>query len=113
MRNRVKCRLCKEVIESRHRHEFVRCHCEAIAIDGGEEYPRQIGLPENFIHIDEEGKEVDEKDSNEKGIKLEEQLKEINKSIADLYDKIHALHSLEALIKKEASKSKENTKSKK
>jgi len=34
-RNRAKCRICLDVIESVNRHDFVRCKCGEIFIDGG------------------------------------------------------------------------------
>ena len=40
IRNRAQCRKCEDVIESKHRHDFVRCKCGAIYIDGGLEYTR-------------------------------------------------------------------------
>lgn len=38
IRNAARCRKCKEVIESRHRHDFVMCRCESIHVDGGKAY---------------------------------------------------------------------------
>lgn len=49
MRNRAQCRKCKKIIESKHRHDFVGCDCGAIALDGGTDYVRGIGDPEDFI----------------------------------------------------------------
>lgn len=43
IRNSAKCRKCGDEIESRHRHDFVRCECGAIAVDGGREYLRRVG----------------------------------------------------------------------
>lgn len=40
LRNRAQCRDCGDIIESKHRHDFVRCHCNAIFIDGGLDYMR-------------------------------------------------------------------------
>lgn len=40
MRNIAQCRLCKDIIESKHRHDFVSCKCGAIFIDGGQDYQR-------------------------------------------------------------------------
>lgn len=31
---------CKEVLESKHRHDFKRCKCGKSFIDGGNEYSR-------------------------------------------------------------------------
>lgn len=40
IRNRAQCRRCGDIIESKHRHDFVRCKCGAIFIDGGLYYQR-------------------------------------------------------------------------
>jgi hypothetical protein len=59
MRNRAKCRLCEDIIESMHRHDYVRCKCEEIAVDGGDSYFRCAANNwENFIRIDDDGNEV-------------------------------------------------------
>lgn len=42
-RNAARCKRCGEVIESKHVHDYVRCHCGAIAVDGGLDYLRRIG----------------------------------------------------------------------
>lgn len=39
--NRCKCSLCGDIIESKHRHDFVACKCEAIFTDGGKDYIRR------------------------------------------------------------------------
>lgn len=40
IRNRAQCRLCLDIIESRHRHDFVTCKCGEIFVDGGHAYIR-------------------------------------------------------------------------
>lgn len=40
IRNRAQCRKCGDVIESKHVHDFVRCKCGSIFIDGGLYYRR-------------------------------------------------------------------------
>lgn len=42
VRNRVKCLLCGEIIESKDRHDFVWCSCGNVAVDGGPEYKRRV-----------------------------------------------------------------------
>ncbi len=37
-----KCNECGDVIESVHRHDFVRCSCGAVAVDGGKSYLRRL-----------------------------------------------------------------------
>ncbi len=47
--NRIRCKICGDIIESRHRHDFVRCKCGACFTDGGHDYIRrgwEAGLTE-------------------------------------------------------------------
>lgn len=39
--NKIKCNHCGEVIESKHRHDYVRCRCGKVAVDGGHDYLRR------------------------------------------------------------------------
>ena len=39
-RNRAKCHLCDDIIESKSVHDFVECRCGSIFVDGGLEYQR-------------------------------------------------------------------------
>lgn len=50
------CAKCLDVIRSKHRHDFVVCKCGKIAIDGGSDYTRTLGYPEDFVWDFEEGK---------------------------------------------------------
>lgn len=36
--NKAECRLCGDVIESTHRHDFKTCSCGEISVDGGTSY---------------------------------------------------------------------------
>jgi len=38
IRNSAKCLNCNEEVESKHRHDFARCSCGNIAVDGGRDY---------------------------------------------------------------------------
>lgn len=49
---RVRCRKCKDVIQSMYRHDFVSCSCKAIFVDGGGVYFRFGGEPENAEYED-------------------------------------------------------------
>ena len=51
--NKAQCRLCGDVIESKHRHDFVWCKCQAIAVDGGKAYLKRTGNPEDIIELSE------------------------------------------------------------
>lgn len=54
MRNRAKCKLCNSVIESFHRHDYVTCSCEEIAVDGGNDYHKCMAKNwDNFLRLDD------------------------------------------------------------
>ena len=52
--NAAKCRKCGDVIVSRYTHDFVQCSCGAIFVDGGNDYCRRGGEPEDFIEVTDE-----------------------------------------------------------
>lgn len=41
IRNMCQCSLCKDIIESKTRHDFVQCACKGIYADGGRVYIRR------------------------------------------------------------------------
>jgi len=49
IRNSIRCLKCGEEIESRHRHDFRRCRCGAVAVDGGQTWLRRIGWREDWV----------------------------------------------------------------
>jgi len=53
-KNKAQCRLCEDIIESTFRHDFRRCKCGAIFVDGGNDYMRRGGEMKNIIEIYEE-----------------------------------------------------------
>jgi hypothetical protein len=53
IKNMAKCKKCGETIESKHRHDFVWCKCESIAVDGGKDYLKRVGDIENIIELSE------------------------------------------------------------
>lgn len=56
---KAKCRLCSDVIESKHRHEYITCSCGEISIDGGKEYMHcRANDEKNFMLLDNEGNEI-------------------------------------------------------
>jgi len=45
VRNAVRCIACGSVLESTHRHDYVKCHCpNETACDGGLEYQRTLAV---------------------------------------------------------------------
>ena len=53
IRNRAKCKKCADVIESKYRHDFVTCICGAISVDGGNDYFKRVGNPEDFEEMND------------------------------------------------------------
>jgi DNA-directed RNA polymerase subunit RPC12/RpoP len=54
-RNKAKCLKCGDVIESKSVHDFVRCSCGEIFVDGGKEYYRAGAVDfKNFYFMYEE-----------------------------------------------------------
>lgn len=50
-KNRVLCKLCLDIIESKHCHDYVTCSCEAVSVDGGKDYFKRTGNPENMVEL--------------------------------------------------------------
>lgn len=50
-KNAIRCNKCGEVIESVHVHDFKWCSCKSVAVDGGHEYLRRVGNPNDFTDI--------------------------------------------------------------
>jgi hypothetical protein len=67
VKNMAKCRRCSDIIESKHKYDFVSCKCKAISLDGGTEYQRFIGnredvdfsLSEYIFESEEEMKRIE------------------------------------------------------
>ena len=51
--NKIQCKKCKDIIESKHVHDFKWCSCGAVAVDGGLEYLRRVGNLEDIIELSE------------------------------------------------------------
>lgn len=52
IRNRIKCKKCQDIIESKDVHDFQTCKCGAVSVDGGQEYQRLLwpsGDMSNYI----------------------------------------------------------------
>ena len=53
IRNMAKCNVCNTTIESLYRHDFKACNCKDdwIAVDGGRDYLKRCGNPEQVIEL--------------------------------------------------------------
>ena len=46
--NKIRCRKCGDIIESTYTHDFKYCDCGAVAVDGGHDYLRRCGDPDDW-----------------------------------------------------------------
>ena len=53
--NKIRCKRCGDIIESKTVHDFKFCKCGAVAVDGGKEYLRRC-----FINIEDDYEELSE-----------------------------------------------------
>ncbi len=69
MKNRAKCKLCQDVLESFHQFDYVSCKCGEISISGGE-YAYEVSAKnfENFLRLDDNGNEIQVKVKSEESI---------------------------------------------
>lgn len=49
--NKIKCKKCGDVIESKSRHDFKSCSCGAVAVDGGHDYIRRGGKSDDYEEL--------------------------------------------------------------
>lgn len=40
--NKIRCKSCNDVIESKTVHDFKRCKCGNVCVDGGKDYLRRV-----------------------------------------------------------------------
>ena len=60
LKNAIQCNKCKDIVESKYRHDFVSCSCGACANDGGRDYMRRLGHPNDYTDLSEVVAEEDE-----------------------------------------------------
>lgn len=53
IKNKAQCLKCGDVIESKHRHDFVWCKCQSVAVDGGKDYLKRVGDLDNMKELSE------------------------------------------------------------
>ena len=49
--NKIKCKKCEDIIESKSINDYKRCSCGAVAVDGGTEYLKRIGNENDYIEL--------------------------------------------------------------
>lgn len=57
---RVRCRVCNRTIPTNTGYLFTKCDCkdQYIAVDGGEDYVKFSGDPDQFIYLNERGEKI-------------------------------------------------------
>lgn len=55
IRNAIQCVHCRDVIESKHTHDFKWCKCGTVAVDGGLSYCKRVfkNSPDDYIDLSE------------------------------------------------------------
>jgi hypothetical protein len=93
MRNRAKCKLCKDVLESFHKFDYVSCKCGQIGISGGENtYECAAKDWSNFIRLDDEDNEI--------SVKVREEIKEvpIEDEVPSRFTRDQQIYMLETMV---------------
>lgn len=49
--NKIKCKKCRNIIESKTTNDLKRCSCGAVAVDGGKECLKRIGNDEDYEEL--------------------------------------------------------------
>lgn len=53
VKNAIRCKHCGDVIVSTYRHDFKFCSCQRCAVDGGRDYLRRCGNPDDYEELSE------------------------------------------------------------
>jgi len=51
--NKIKCKKCGDIIESKSTNNYKKCSCGTVAVDGGKDYLKRIGNEEDYEDISE------------------------------------------------------------
>ena len=51
--NKIKCKKCGDIIESKSTNDYKKCSCGAVAVDGGKDYLKRMGDEENYEEFSE------------------------------------------------------------
>ena len=49
--NKIKCKKCGDIIESKSTNDYKRCSCGAVAVDGGKDYLKRIGSEVDYEEL--------------------------------------------------------------
>lgn len=51
--NKIKCKKCGDIIESKSTNDYKKCSCGTVAVDGGKDYLKRIDNEEDYEDISE------------------------------------------------------------
>ena len=51
--NKIKCKKCGDIIESKSTNDYKKCSCGAVAVDGGIDYLKRMSNEENYEELSE------------------------------------------------------------
>lgn len=51
--NKIRCKKCGDIIESKTVYDFKSCKCGSVAVDGGHNYLRRVGNLEDWEDLSE------------------------------------------------------------
>lgn len=49
--NKIKCKKCGDIIESKSTDDYKRCLCGTVAVDGGKDYLKRIGNEADYEEL--------------------------------------------------------------
>ena len=79
--NRIKCKSCGGIIESKYRNDFVTCKCGKVSVDGGHAY---LGRTFNADKPEKAFEDLSECTEEEKKMDTQEKIKEIYEGMTEL-----------------------------
>ena len=92
MKNRAKCKLCQDIIESFHRQDYITCKCGEISIDGGLDFYKAAAKDwSNFLRVDDEGNEIQ--------VQVKEKDNDVKEEITHKPSKKELLSNLQEMVK--------------
>lgn len=63
--NKIRCKKCGDIIESKTRHDFKWCSCKSVAVDGGKDYLRRLGNFDDFEELSKSSTKEGKKNEDE------------------------------------------------
>lgn len=91
-KNRILCKLCLDIIESKHTHDYVTCSCGAVSVDGGNYYFKRNGLLENMVDLSFPERLIDKSET-------QSHVSELNPDVKEAMDGLRSCVNNESMTK--------------